>query len=570
MNQKYSVPTAVGIAAGVIKGIFITCNIYFLQAIVDTAVTGKYREAMIRLCCLAASMGIVLLADFIKSKMILVLNKRIEIGEGKCLLNKISRLPYELFENSALFPKFDRVMTDGVEQKKGLYPCIFNGVEFAIEYIGISIYACSVKWWCLLVIFSLTIPVWILTIVGASSEGKFTQDNWKWNQKAMIFSHILNSREFIKEEKIFGFYPLISKKWKENAETYQHGKIKSSFSVRVWIGAVNFLQYAVTIVLAWLLILDIRKGSVSIGELVATMDSLWRMIGSALFTVVGLLGGFVGYSEYAKQRKWFMNLEEEKENGEELTDIQSVEFQNVYYGYPAEKEEDRCMVLQGVSFHIDQGEKAALVGENGCGKSTVIKLMTGLLKPASGTILINGRNAEDYSISSRRRAFSCVFQDYMKYDLSLKDNIQLGALWQKEDPSEALSRIDRDLAANVGGMDQILGRSVEGARDVSGGQWQKIALARGIYSKASFWVLDEPTAAIDPISERDVIETMLKVRENCTKVFVTHRLGSVRFMDKVIVLRNGKVENIGTHETLRKEDPYYEKLYSTQEKWYRS
>ena len=83
-------------------------------------------------------------------------------------------------------------------------------------------------------------------------------------------------------------------------------------------------------------------------------------------------------------------------------------------------------------------------------------------------------------------------------------------------------------------------------------------------------VLDEPTAAIDPISERDVIETMLKVRENCTKVFVTHRLGSVRFMDKVIVLRNGKVENIGTHETLRKEDPYYEKLYSTQEKWYRS
>ena len=570
MNQKYSVPTAVGIAAGTIKGILITCNIYLLQAIVDTAVTGKYWDAMIRLCYMAVSTGIVLLADLVKSKMILVLNKRIEIGEGECLLNKISRLPYELFEDSALFPKFDRVMTDGVEQKKGLYQSIFNGVEFAVEYIGISIYACSVKWWCLLVIFLLTIPVWLLTIVGASSEGKFTQDNWKWNQKALIFSHILNSREFIKEEKIFGFYPLISKRWKENAEKYQHGKIRSSFSVRVWIGAVNFLQYAVTIVLAWLLILDIRKGSVTIGELVATMDSLWRMIGSALFTVVGLLGGFVGYSEYAKQRKWFMNLKEEKESGEELEDIRSVEFQNVCYGYPAEKEEDRRMVLQGVSFRIDQGERTALVGENGCGKSTVIKLMTGLLKPVSGTILINGRNAEDYSISSRRRAFSCVFQDYMTYDISLKDNIQLGALWQKEDPSEALSRIDRDLAANVGGMDQILGRSVEGARDVSGGQWQKIALARGIYSKASFWVLDEPTAAIDPISERDVIETMLKVRENCTKVFVTHRLGSVRFMDKVIVLRNGKVENIGTHETLRKEDPYYEKLYSTQEKWYRS
>ncbi|MCF0136041.1 MAG: ABC transporter ATP-binding protein, partial [Lachnospiraceae bacterium] len=559
---------AVGVIMGACKGILVTRNIYLFQEMIDAAVAGIYEQAVRRLIWIAGFMGLIVLAEFIKNRAQLSLNTRIDMVEGETLLNKCNSLPYELFESNGLYPRLDHVMKEGVNQKKEFTRCIFSAVEFATEFIGLNIYAGSVRWWCVLAVILLTIPVWLLTIIGASSEGKYIQENWKWNQRANLFSHILNSREYIKEEKVFGFYPLISKKWKENADKYQQGKIRSTLSVRVWIGGINFLQYAFTILMAWLLIREVRKGNITAGELMATMDSLWRMIGSALFTVVGLLGGFVGYGQFNRQRKWFMELNEEKDDGEELKAIRSLEFRNVSYAYPPEKDDKPIYVLKDVSFYINHGEKVALVGENGSGKSTVIKLMTGLLEPTEGHIYINGQEAGTYSLSSRRKAFSGVFQDYMKYELSLEDNIRLGALWLEEKPQKALNSIDSELEASIGGMKQVLGRSVKGARDISGGQWQKIALSRGLYSDADFLILDEPTAAIDPISEREIIETMLTERDDCTKVVVTHRLGAVRKMDRVIVLRDGTIENIGRHDDLRKEDAYYEKLYSTQEQWY--
>lgn len=566
-----------GVLIGIINGLLVVINIIFLQKILDSGIEGDYLKAFIQLLMLGGSLGLSVLLNWIKRINGIILTQAVSLEEGELLLEKSGKIAYEIYEDGSKYSLISRVMEEGIKQVNDGIQTVFTAAEFASQLIGLIVYMGSIQWWCLLLTVLMTIPIWFLTIVGASGENRFMKSNWKWNQRAKLFSNILVSRKYVKEAKLFRFYPLIANKWKNNAQEYQMGKIRSSLASRVWIGGVNFLQYALTIVMIGIMIPKVRTGMLTIGTLVATMDALWRIIGSGLFTVVGLLGAFVTLGEFTKLRKSFLEYSEEiKQGEEELSEVQNIEFRNVSFAYPysGEKTESKGMerkkVLNNVSFYIQKGEKVALVGENGSGKSTIIKLLSGLLRPDSGEILINGRNASDYTLSSRRKMFSVVFQDYVRYEMTVLDNVKVGAIWKNGDVAQAMDMIDPLLREEIGSIDQVLGKSSGKGRDISGGQWQKVALARGVYSDGDVLLMDEPTASIDPLAEREVIETMLQVKKHMTKIIVTHRLGAVRKVDKVIVMKNGEVENIGTHEKLRKEDSYYEKLYSTQEQWYLS
>ena len=268
-------------------------------------------------------------------------------------------------------------------------------------------------------------------------------------------------------------------------------------------------------------------------------------------------------------KKFFALKHEDLDSGEPLHQIDHIQIEDLWYRYPGEEN----YVLKGVTFAAGEKEHVALVGENGCGKSTLVKLVLGLLQPEKGRIYINHKPAEQYRLRDRRRAFACVFQDYVRYNLTLRENVQIGELSAEKDDAKvmaALQSIDSALLSEIGGsLDKKLGKLTCDAQDISGGQWQKVALARAEYSSAGVIVMDEPTSAIDPILEKNMIEQLTKNNAHRMAFMITHRLGSVQKMDKVIVLKDGTVKACGSHGNLIKEDEYYAKLYKTQEKWYK-
>lgn len=253
----------------------------------------------------------------------------------------------------------------------------------------------------------------------------------------------------------------------------------------------------------------------------------------------------------------------------------SVEFKHVSFSYPTSEEssEPAPLIINDVSFRIEKGEKLALVGLNGAGKSTLVKLLCGLLTPTEGEILINGKNLQRYNLDEYFKSLSVVFQDIFILPLSVRQNITLCKADETDENRLSWCMHEADIDTWISelphGLDTCLVKSIrDGAVDMSGGQKQKLALARALYKGGRMMILDEPTAALDPISEnRMYLEYNRFVGEN-TALFISHRLSSTRFCDRVILLDNGKLIESGTHAELMQTNGKYAELFRTQAKYY--
>jgi len=299
-----------------------------------------------------------------------------------------------------------------------------------------------------------------------------------------------------------------------------------------------------------------------------------------------LLTGFSGiYQNLLYMRNLFEFLElpaRDLDSGLEFRgEILSVEFDNVAFKYPfAEKN-----VLEGVSFKIVKGQALALVGENGAGKTTIVKLVTRLFEPTSGRILVNGEDAALFSVRSLQAAMSIIFQDFGQYQMSVRENVVLSdvnAFKPSSDPfiGKKESRAEVQLesatssagAAFVGelpqGFDTQLGKLFQGGRNLSGGQWQRLALARLYYRNASMLIFDEPTAALDANAEFEVVEALRAHSSERITVIISHRFSTVRLADFIVVLENGRVKEQGTHEELLELDGKYAGMYRLQARGY--
>ena len=247
-----------------------------------------------------------------------------------------------------------------------------------------------------------------------------------------------------------------------------------------------------------------------------------------------------------------------------------IEFQGVSFAYL-----DGPEVLRDVSFTIHPGEKVTLIGTNGAGKTTLIKLMLGLYTPDRGRILIDGEDLARLDPESHRRHVAAVFQDYLRYQLTARDNIGFGQADRLDDDARIL-----DAAAKAGadavvsslsaGLDTTLGRTFEGGQDLSGGQWQKITIARAYFRDAKVLVLDEPTAALDARAELEIFEQFRALAGDRTAVFVSHRMASARIADRILVLESGRLIENGSHDELVAAGGEYARMFEMQAKWYRS
>jgi ATP-binding cassette subfamily B protein len=246
------------------------------------------------------------------------------------------------------------------------------------------------------------------------------------------------------------------------------------------------------------------------------------------------------------------------------------EFRNVSFRYPGSSR----LVLNGLNFHLRPGERVALIGENGEGKTTIVKLLTRLYDPAEGQVLLDGVDLREYSLEDLYREIGVIFQDFMRYEMTARENIAVGRIEQIDNLQLIRQSAHKSMAEDVvgklpSGYEQMLGRRFDGGVDLSGGEWQKVALARAYLRDAQVLILDEPTSALDARSEYEVFQRFAELTTGKMALFISHRFSTVRMADRIVVLENGRIAEEGDHDALTQLGGRYAEMFELQAASYR-
>jgi ATP-binding cassette, subfamily B, bacterial len=250
--------------------------------------------------------------------------------------------------------------------------------------------------------------------------------------------------------------------------------------------------------------------------------------------------------------------------------VRGFEFRNVSFRYPGSSRR----VLDGLNFHLRPGERVALIGENGQGKTTIVKLITRLYDPTEGQVLLDGVDLREYRLEDLYREIGVIFQDFMRYEMTARENIAVGRIDEIDDlkmleTAASKSLADAVIARLPGGYEQMLGRRFETGVDLSGGEWQKVALARAYLRDAQLLILDEPTAALDARSEFEVFHRFAELTAGKMALFISHRFSTVRMADRIVVLENGRIAEEGSHDQLASLGGRYKEMFEMQAASYR-
>jgi ABC-type multidrug transport system fused ATPase/permease subunit len=280
------------------------------------------------------------------------------------------------------------------------------------------------------------------------------------------------------------------------------------------------------------------------------------------------LGRIPECAAFASDYYKFMDQEEEKVGSEKLYPQNGdIHMRNVTFSYPNTTQK----AIHNLSLDIKKGETVVILGENGNGKTTLIMLLLGLYKCESGDIFYGNQNIKDIDLYSVFETTSLVSQNFSKYSLSVRENVAISDIHKMNDEKkiiDIINSLDLDKIIGEDGVDTKLGREF-GGKELSQGQWQKIAIARSLFKDSNLVILDEPTAALDPIIETEILKEFLAIASGKTTLIVSHRVGLCKDVDKVIVMKNGEVTECGSHNELMRNGGEYFKLYSMQSKWYK-
>lgn len=385
------------------------------------------------------------------------------------------------------------------------------------------------------------------------------------------FTGLLTTKGFAKELRIFGSRDYVISKWREK-QLEQAEKVfvdeKKEFNYTVINdGLLNLILLGASIFIAYLVV----QGNVTIGYYVILLQVVIRMQEE--------MEGLMGTIRFMYQRSLFTeNLfsfldRKIKKSPKASVKLQApltgaIRFENVWFKYPNSEK----WIIRGLSFSVRPKETISIIGENGAGKSTIIKLLLGLYTFQKGMIYLDDIPIDRIDEEDLRRQMSAVFQDFTKFELSLRESIGIGKIENLHNEA-AIAKVVKESGVDEwinrldNGYDTYLSKAF-GGTELSGGQWQKVALARSLMKEAEIFILDEPTSALDPIAELAVFQQFKKLAEDRTAILISHRMGTARLADKIIVIEEGKKIEEGTHQTLMQNNQVYAQLFKTQAKLY--
>ncbi|RAU97927.1 ABC transporter ATP-binding protein [Paenibacillus sp. YN15] len=554
-----------------LTGVMAPLSIYFIQRVIDAA-TGvvahgaSWRPLAVWCACL---LGALLFnsteGGFLDGILFIAIKRKLNSGMTPNIVDKFKRLEYACLEDKDVQDTLQRMSNDPQDKVFQLFLSVTGALACMVAMAGSAVVFAQAGWWFMAGFLVLLVPVVWLDFKAADMMNAMFNSQSADERRMRDLGNLVAGKAALFELKLFGATDYIMGKWRGLAQQVLRTRVKTTFRAQRYYlaGLILFKIWSAFILIS--LVSAAVRGDMTIGLFTALIASTGAVLSNAELlshTLQRLRSRYLLMDHYYA----FLALPEtaygDKTLGEEPL---RVEFDRVAFTYP---KTDRP-VLKGVSFTVEPGERVSLVGENGAGKSTIIKLLCRLYEPDSGCILVNGIPIPELRRSELQRVFSVIFQDYQGYELTLRENVAFGDLSKLEDDEALRAALTMGMAGDMAdNLDVPLGKLDPAGRDLSGGQWQRVALARACLPDSAFVILDEPAAALDPLAESRMYESFARVLANRGCILISHRLASARMADKIVVLADGVVAESGDHLTLMEVGGLYARMYNSQRAWY--
>jgi ATP-binding cassette subfamily B protein len=522
----------------------------------------------------ALEFGLVVLSDLVSRAISLtdgILGDQYNINSSVKIIKKTNEIDISLLENSEFYDKLDRART----QTAGRVDLMSNVLGQAQTTISISSLVIGLIYFepYLIVLLVLSIIPSFINEVRFSHQQYSLARSWTSERRELDYLRFIGANDkTAKEIKLFGLTDFIVDRFQNLASKYFNLN-KTLVIKRSSYGFLFNVLGSVSYYAAYVFIIyRVLSGTITLGELTFLSGSFNRLMNN----LRDFFSKFTRISEsslYLKDYFDYLDIKSETTNEEEVPLPDKIkigfEFKNVYFAYP----ESDNQILKDISFTIKAGEKVAFVGQNGAGKTTLTKLLLRFYEPTSGQILLDGININRYNKAAYQEYFGVLFQDFYKYEFTVKENIAIGKIdeidnQKRIEDAAQLSLADQVVSDLKFGYNQQLGKRFVKGQELSGGQWQKIALARAYMKNAEVMILDEPTSALDAKAESEVFERFIELIKDKTSVIISHRFSTVRQADRILVLEEGKILESGTHQELMKNNKLYSQLFTLQAEGY--
>ncbi|MGA2961912.1 MAG: ABC transporter ATP-binding protein [Candidatus Korobacteraceae bacterium] len=489
------------------------------------------------------------------------------------VMKHAAQLDVIAYEDPVFYDRLERARVQATD-RLGMIQSIGRLVQQAITTLSLSISIVYFSPWLLLVLVAGVIPAFLgeshFAFLGYAKNFRQTPVRRQLDYLRIVGG----SKEAAKELKLFGLSEFITNRFaKLSDEIYRENVALSRLRLLAGMGLSvlgTLGYYAAYVWVIWRTLL----GAFSVGTLYFLAGAILQASNN-IQQMFSTLSGIADQALFLTDLLEFFQMEptiRSKPNALPAPRpiVRGFEFRNVSFHYPGS---DR-LILEGLNLHLHPGERVALIGENGQGKTTIVKLITRLYDPTEGEILLDGVDLREYSLEDLYREIGVIFQDFMRYEMTARENIAVGRIEQLQNldlirAAAHKSLADEVIATLAGGYEQMLGRRFNDGVDLSGGEWQKLALARAYLRDAQVLVLDEPTAALDARSEAEVFERFGELTQAKMALFISHRFSTVRMADRIIVLADGRIAEDGNHGQLIALGGRYAELFELQAASYR-
>ena len=518
---------------------------------------------------------------------------------GRRLLDRSSRLPLLFFDVSETHDRLERARDPGRKLDR-LFSIALHAFQAATTAISVAAMFVPVSPWISVAMLGALAPLVLLEIRQSRMFMAFTYGETPEERRAGYVNRTLTGRSEQKEMRLFGLHAPLTGRWRKMRQVLRERLLEQRHRQVIVSVPVTGFHVAVGVGVAGILAFLLGDRVLTPGRFVA----LFQGVGDMLRT-----GGSLGFSFRELQARSsevgyvreFFDQQDGNVPGRESTNgtLNATAFpqplrkglvvENVHFTYPATASgEATPPVLRGVSFHLAPGERVALVGDNGAGKSTLARILLGLYPPTAGRVAADGLDYAEIDPASMRDAVSAAFQDFSRFEFTLGQSIGIGTLDRLEktpDPEHSPSLLRPDMAVVAGaakragadelakrlprGYDTPVGHVLDGGQGLSGGEWQRIAIARAFTRNTELLILDEPAATLDAMAEAALYRQFSGLLEGRTALLISHRLGSARMADRILVLRRGRIVEDGCHDDLLACGGVYAGMWEKQAQWYR-
>jgi ATP-binding cassette subfamily B protein len=498
------------------------------------------------------------------------------------LTEKRTRLEYRILEQSEIWDLIQRVAANPEGGRlKATYYHLVDMAAFLIKVGGLLIILASAVWWAPLVVMAVAGFALVTGVRGGKTLYRAEREVAGHDRRLAYLNEVILGRDAAAERTLFGATRMLIGMWRQAFTTALGVRFRARIKWYLNAYAGNLTNLLIWMLLMLLLLPPLRAGTVSVGLFIALTQAFTRF--DIVWGFMDTVNGLAADAEFFKDLTAFLALQEEDGSPGTAPGGVSVaphsnpaliELRDVRFRYPGTER----LILDGLTLRLEPGKHYALVGANGCGKTTVTRLITGLYPVDSGSIRLNGRDIGSYSYPELRTLFSIVYQDFARYGVSLHDNVFLGHEIMDNGSVDDRATAVRQVFERAGlgplidrlpmGADTPLGKYVPDGVDISGGEWQRVAMARSLARPSALRILDEPTAALDPVAESELYASFERLTEGATTLLITHRLGATKTADVIMVLDGGCIVESGSHAELMRAGGLYSRMYESQRYWY--